>query len=63
MVRVYNMKLEELLDDIRSGCVFGAVSAGMYLCLLNVYPLFGGMQADMYVLPFFFFFMFSVAYC
>ncbi|XP_066316197.1 uncharacterized protein [Miscanthus floridulus] len=27
VVRVYNMKLEELLDDIRSGSAFGAVSA------------------------------------
>jgi hypothetical protein len=29
VVRVYNMKLEELLADIRSGSVFGPVNAGM----------------------------------
>jgi hypothetical protein len=31
VVRVYNMKLEELLADIRIGAVFGPVSAGMWL--------------------------------
>lgn len=29
VVRVYNMKLEELLQDISDGGVFGPVSAGM----------------------------------
>jgi len=29
VVRVYNMKLEEMLDDIRSGRIFGPVAAGM----------------------------------
>ena len=29
VVRVYNMKLEELLADITSGAAFGPVSAGM----------------------------------
>lgn len=29
VVRVYNMKLEELLQDIRDGTVFGPISAGM----------------------------------
>lgn len=29
VVRVYNMKLEELLQDIRDGTAFGPVSAGM----------------------------------
>ena len=28
VVRVYNMKLEEMLDDIRSGRIFGPVTAG-----------------------------------
>jgi len=28
IVRVYNMKLEEMLDDIRSGRIFGPVAAG-----------------------------------
>jgi hypothetical protein len=28
VVRVYNMKLEELLDDLRSGKIFGPVAAG-----------------------------------
>jgi len=32
VVRVYNMKLEELLTDIRDGTAFGPISAGM-LCL------------------------------
>jgi len=32
VVRVYNMKLEELLADIKSGAAFGPVSAGMCFC-------------------------------
>lgn len=37
VVRVYNMKLEELLDDIRNGAAFGPISAGIFVivpCLL-----------------------------
>ena len=30
IVRVYNMKLEEMLDDIRSGRIFGSVAAGTF---------------------------------
>ena len=30
IVRVYNMKLEEMLDDIRSGRIFGPVAAGTF---------------------------------
>jgi len=33
VVRVYNMKLEEILDDIKSGRAFGPVHAGIYLHL------------------------------
>ncbi|XP_066333255.1 uncharacterized protein [Miscanthus floridulus] len=37
VVRVYNMKLEELLGDIRNGSVFGPVSAaGMCYCYLEI---------------------------
>ena len=35
VVRVYNMKLEELLGDIRNGSVVGPVSAGMCYCYLE----------------------------
>jgi hypothetical protein len=31
VVRVYNMKLEELLSDIRNGSAFGPVNAGRFL--------------------------------
>jgi hypothetical protein len=36
IVRVFNMKLEELLHDIKSGKPFGACSAGTYLLLLQL---------------------------
>jgi len=28
VVRVFHMKLDEYLDDIKEGCVFGPISAG-----------------------------------
>jgi len=34
VVRVYNMKLEEMLDDIKSGNFFGPVAAGMIQFLI-----------------------------
>jgi len=41
VVRVYNMKLEELLGDIRDGTAFGPVSAGT-LCRWVDFPFFFG---------------------
>jgi len=41
VVRVYNMKLEELLGDIRDGTAFGPVSAGR-LCRWVDFPFFFG---------------------
>lgn len=38
VVRAYNMKLEELLEDTKKGVVFGPIDAGMHQYLL--YPLF-----------------------
>jgi len=32
VVRIFNMKLEELLHDIRSGSAFGTCTAGIYTC-------------------------------
>lgn len=34
VVRVYNMKLEEMLHDIRDGTAFGPVNAGITTCSL-----------------------------
>jgi hypothetical protein len=36
IVRVYNMKLEELIDDIKSGKMFGSCDAGILTVNLRV---------------------------
>jgi hypothetical protein len=41
VVRVYNMKLEELLSDIKNGSVFGPVSAGTCSCYQNILDFVG----------------------
>ena len=40
VVRVFNMKLEELLHDLRHGTVFGPCMAGVFSCLLYLFQNF-----------------------